>query len=101
MFAALEDFGIMPVEAQASGTPVIAYGRGGSVETVSDGKTGVLFKHQTEQSIIEAVERFETLEFPSEVCREHALQFSEERFRKEFCDYIDRILGEERSPDSS
>ncbi len=92
VFAALEDFGIMPVEAQACGTPVIAYGRGGSVETVDDGKTGVLFPEQTVASLIEGIERFESLEFPPEVCREHSLKFSEQRFRKEFRDYVDRVM---------
>lgn len=95
VFAACEDFGIMPVEAQACGTPVIAYGRGGSVETVDDGVTGVLFPEQTESSIIDAVARFEANVFPAEVCRRHAVKFSEERFRKSFGDYVDRVLDGE------
>ncbi|MCA9139344.1 MAG: glycosyltransferase [Planctomycetales bacterium] len=93
VFAALEDFGIMPVEAQACGTPVIAYGRGGSVETVADGRTGVLFSDQTEQSIVQAIERFESLSFAPEVCREHSLQFSEQTFRDKFSAYVDRVLS--------
>ncbi|MEL6104508.1 MAG: glycosyltransferase [Planctomycetota bacterium] len=92
VFAACEDFGIMPVEAQACGTPVIAYRRGGSQETVVDGRTGVLFDEQSEASITSAVERFEQLSFPPEVCREHAVGFSEERFRTEFSDYVNQVI---------
>ncbi|MEM0925678.1 MAG: glycosyltransferase [Planctomycetota bacterium] len=92
VFAACEDFGIMPVEAQACGTPVIAYGRGGSVETVASGVTGVLFPQQSVRSIGEAVTRFESMSFPAEVCREHATQFSEQRFRQSFGSFVDRVL---------
>ncbi|MEJ2045157.1 MAG: glycosyltransferase [Reinekea sp.] len=62
VFAAEEDFGIIPVEAQACGTPVIAYGRGGARDTVLDGKTGILFTEQTDQGIIDAVNRYEQAE---------------------------------------
>jgi glycosyltransferase involved in cell wall biosynthesis len=88
VFAANEDFGIAPVEAQACGTPVIAYGRGGATETVvSHGptgeRTGVLFPEQTTESIVEAIQAFETLEISSAVCRANAERFGEERFRRE------------------
>lgn len=83
IFAAEEDFGIAPVEAQACATPVIAYGKGGSLETVSD-KTGIFFPQQTTESIVEAVQRFESVKFdPSEI-RKHAEGFSVQRFREEF-----------------
>ena len=59
IFAAEEDFGIAPVEAQACGTPVIAFGSGGATETVIEGETGHLFSEQTADSLIEAVSRFE------------------------------------------
>ncbi len=59
VFAAEEDFGIAPVEAQACGTPVIAYGRGGAAETVRAGETGVFFHEQTAAAIAAAVRRFE------------------------------------------
>ncbi len=86
VFAAEEDFGIIPVEAQACGTPVIAYGRGGSLETVVNEKTGIFFSEQTESSIIAAVNRFEHLEetfSPSQI-RHHAEAFSEQAFQKAF-----------------
>ena len=86
VFAAEEDFGIIPVEAQACGTPVIAYGRGGSRETIIDEKTGVFFNEQTEESIVGAVQRFEQLEasFSPSVIRQQAEKFSTEAFRTAF-----------------
>ena len=96
IFAAEEDFGITPLEAQACGAPVIAFGKGGVMETVrgldSDHPTGVFFNEQTSDAIVSAVEIFEKeckLINPS-ACRENALRFSPERFRAEFVDLIDR-----------
>jgi len=98
VFAAEEDFGIVPVEAQACGTPVICLGRGGTQETVIDGKTGVHFDHQTLQDLAEAIERFETLEksFDPVAIRQHALKFSRKRFEKEFCEYVEKVYEEFR-----
>jgi glycosyltransferase involved in cell wall biosynthesis len=88
VFAAEEDFGIAPVEAQACGTPVIAFGRGGSAETVIDGggedRTGVLFEEQTAECIAAAVRAFSAQTFSSVACRVNAERFSEERFRHAF-----------------
>jgi len=86
VFAAEEDFGIMPVEAQACGTPVIAYGRGGACETVIDGRTGLLFEEQSVRGIRQAVEAFETRAgtFDAGAIRRHAETFSQERFRETF-----------------
>ncbi len=82
VFAAEEDFGIVMVEAQACGTPVIAYGVGGAAEIVRDGKTGTLFSKQTPESIIEAVARFEAgPEMSPYACAENAKRFSNEMFR--------------------
>jgi glycosyltransferase involved in cell wall biosynthesis len=88
VFAAMEDFGMTPVEAQACGTPVIAYGKGGSLETViGDGpvekRTGVYFKEQTVDAIIAAVRDFEALPVPiaASTCRAHAESFSPEVFK--------------------
>ena len=89
VFAAEEDFGIAPVEAQACGTPIIAFGKGGVLETVAEGKTGVFFKEQTVQSLKEAVLYFETQKFNSKEIREHALQFSKERFEREIKAFVD------------
>jgi glycosyltransferase involved in cell wall biosynthesis len=83
VYAALEDFGIAPLEAQASGTAVIAYGKGGVRETC--GKTALFFMEQSPQSIREAVEIFESKSPISPIrCRENAERFSEARFREEF-----------------
>ena len=91
IFAAEEDFGIVPVEAQACGTPVIAYGKGGALETVIEGKTGLFFHEQTTTDIIEAVERFESGEysFSPEVIRKNAERFSKERFQHEMKAFVD------------
>jgi glycosyltransferase involved in cell wall biosynthesis len=91
VFAAEEDFGIAPVEAQAAGTPVVAYGRGGAQESVIDGVTGVLFGSQTPEAIVDAVERAEGIEFSPAVLKSNADRFSEEQFRRE----ITRWVGEE------
>lgn len=88
VFAAEEDFGIIPVEAQACGTPVIAYNKGGVRETVINRKTGLLFNHQTEKSIIDAISEFETLELDPVTIRQNAMRFSKERFEKEIADYV-------------
>ena len=85
IFAAEEDFGIAPVEAQACGTPVIAYGQGGALETIQDGVSGIFFKEQTITSLMQAVFRFEELPpFSTIACRKNALRFDTARFDSEF-----------------
>jgi glycosyltransferase involved in cell wall biosynthesis len=86
VFAAEEDFGIVPVEAQACGTPVVAFGKGGVRETVVPGRTGLFFNEQTPESIIGTIEEFESgrHQFDPAYIREHAQSFSAERFREEF-----------------
>lgn len=98
VFAAEEDFGIVPVEAQACGTPVIAYGKGGALETVinydKENPTGIFFKEQTADSIVNTVKIFEkniTL-FKPENCRKNAERFSEARFRNEFKQFIENKI---------
>ncbi|HFC54449.1 MAG TPA: glycosyltransferase, partial [Gammaproteobacteria bacterium] len=94
VFAAEEDFGILPVEAQACGTPVIAYGKGGARETVvgidEEHPTGVFFENQTVDSLCRAVDLFESEcdQITSEACRGNAERFSEERFRREFQSFV-------------
>ncbi|MGD1928796.1 MAG: glycosyltransferase family 4 protein [Leptolyngbyaceae cyanobacterium] len=86
VFPAEEDFGITPVEAQAAGAPVIAYGRGGVTESVIDGKTGLLFATQTVEAMVAAVEQFERhpTAIAAPLIRQHAERFSEERFCQAF-----------------
>jgi glycosyltransferase involved in cell wall biosynthesis len=94
VFAAEEDFGIAPLEAQACGTPVIAYGRGGAAETIQDlasaNPTGVLFRAQTVEAIREAVARFEASgqRIAPAACRRNALRFAPDRFRSELTAFV-------------
>lgn len=92
IFAAEEDFGILPVEAQACGTPVIAFGRGGSLETVigeGANRTGTFFSEATPSAIAAAVRNFESSPIPSpEACRANAERFSVDRFRNELSAYV-------------
>jgi glycosyltransferase involved in cell wall biosynthesis len=86
IFAAEEDFGITPLEAQACGTPVLAFGRGGASETVVDGVTGLHFWSQSVEAICDVVKRFEagSTNFDPQAIRLHAKRFSVARFRSEF-----------------
>ncbi|MGQ9557257.1 MAG: glycosyltransferase family 4 protein [Desulfurispora sp.] len=101
VFAAEEDFGIVPVEAQACGTPVIAYGKGGVRETIqgldAPQPTGVFFHPQTVDALIDAVRTFEQLGCVIKPmhCRQNALRFAPERFRAELQGYINKLLGRE------
>jgi glycosyltransferase involved in cell wall biosynthesis len=90
LFPGEEDFGIVPVEAQAAGVPVIAYGVGGAVETVLGGRTGLLFAEQSAAALAEAIERFERLQLDGEWARENAVRFGRDRFRAEMAAVIDR-----------
>ena len=103
VFAAEEDFGITPVEAQACGTPVIAFGRGGARETVrplgTPKPTGLFFDHQEVPSLVEAIRTFEehVESFEPSACRENALRFSTARFRAEFSAFVDARMREFRT----
>ena len=94
VFAALEDFGIAPVEALACGTPVIAYGRGGVTESVIEGKSGVFFAEQTPAALVNAIQQFERREArfnPTEI-RAGAVRFGAERFRQQFRACVEQQL---------
>jgi glycosyltransferase involved in cell wall biosynthesis len=93
LFAGEEDFGIVPVEAQAAGVPVIAYATGGAAETVLDGRTGVLFAEQSADGVVAAIERFEGLALDPAHARENAARFGRERFRAQMSDVIARAAA--------
>ncbi|RMF62628.1 MAG: glycosyltransferase family 4 protein [Bacteroidetes bacterium] len=103
VFAAEEDFGIVPVEAQACGTPVLAFGRGGALETVLDGVTGLFFHEQSVPALMEAVQEMDRRHrtFDPERIRRHAEGFSADRFRAELGTYVseqwDRFRREGRT----
>ncbi|MCP5505463.1 MAG: glycosyltransferase [Chlamydiales bacterium] len=84
IFASIEDFGILPVEAQGCGTPVIALGKGGALETVAQNKTGIFFPEQTVSALLEAIQKFEKESFDPRTIRRHAEQFREEAFKEKF-----------------
>ncbi|HEY7960769.1 MAG TPA: glycosyltransferase [Solirubrobacteraceae bacterium] len=84
LFCAEEDFGIVPVEAQAAGVPVIAYGVGGVRDSVLDGETGVLFEGQTVAEVCAGIERFEALSFAASALKDNARRFDPARFQAEF-----------------
>lgn len=100
VFAANEDFGITPLEAQAAGCPVIAYGRGGALETVigypEENATGLFFDFQTPDSLRSAVEEFEAHsgDFATIACRQNAERFSASRFRRELRDTLEKYWSE-------
>ena len=82
LFPGIEDFGIVPVEAQAAGTPVIAFGGGGALETVRDGQTGLFFHEQTVESLCAAIETFESRTWDRQACYANAVRFSGRAFRE-------------------
>ena len=90
LFPGFEDFGMSPVEAQAAGRPVVAYGRGGALETVVDGSTGVLFDEQTVDSLCDAILRLERMELDPAVCRRNAQRFSPAEFRRRMLAMVER-----------
>ncbi|MEK7476880.1 MAG: glycosyltransferase [Candidatus Coatesbacteria bacterium] len=99
VFPGEEDFGITPVEAAACGTPTIAYMGGGALETVREGITGVLFPEQTVACLRHAVEACEAARFDPATMREHALGFSNERFRGEFEAEVAALLAARHQAD--
>jgi glycosyltransferase involved in cell wall biosynthesis len=90
LFPGEEDFGIVPVEAQAAGVPVIAYGSGGALDTVSDGVTGVLYPDPSVEGLCAAIERFESLKLDETQIREGARRFGPDTFRHRMA----RVLAE-------
>ena len=93
--AGIEDFGIAPVEAQSCGTPAIGYNSGGVAETVINGKTGILFKIQTSDAILDALVRFKKTEFDYKLISMHASQFSEDNFATNFMNFVNSKIKKE------
>ena len=93
IFPGLEDFGITPVEAQAAGRPVIAFAGGGALDTVEDGRTGILFPEQTPESLMAAVERCEQMSFDVGVLRANAERFSVEEFQRQLTAFVEKELA--------
>jgi len=90
VFGGEEDFGIILLEAQASGTPVIAYGRGGALETVQENETGIFFGEQTIESLQSAIAEFESRQWDAGKCRANAERFSAKLFRERFQTFVER-----------
>ncbi len=103
VFAAEEDFGIVPVEAQACGTPCVAFGKGGATETILPGETGIFFFEQTTASLKEAVQTLENTysNLSHARIRENALRFSVACFQEKFEDAVARAYSEFSSADSN
>lgn len=98
IFPTEEDFGIVPVEAMASGRPVIAYKKGGVTETVISNVTGIFFESQTKETLISAVKKFQKLKFNSETIRKHAEKFDTKIFKEKMENFVfqnyERFLNE-------
>ena len=97
LFPGEEDFGMVPLESMASGRPVIAYGKGGAVETVIDGRTGVLFSEQSVDSLVDAIERFDKMEFDPVITRTHAEQFATKAFVEALTAFVDEAYASFRA----
>lgn len=97
IFMSEDDFGIVQVEAQAAGRPVVALGAGGALDTVRDGETGILVREQTVESLIEALRRFEAARFQPDVLVRHASSFSRQRFERDLTTLVDETITRVRS----
>jgi len=97
LFPGEEDFGIAPLEAMASGRPVIAYGAGGATETVDEGRTGLFFDEPNEESLIDAIERLDHMEIDPQRIRAHAECFDTRAFQARLQMLVDKYCGEHRA----
>lgn len=101
VFAGEEDFGIVMAEAQACGTPVVAFGKGGALEIVEDSLTGILFNEESVDSLLEALGRLDHASFDANVVRASAMRFTRQRFLDEFSGLIRRCMGDDESDSAS
>lgn len=92
VFPQVEDFGLVAAEAQACGTPVIAYAAGGALEIVKDGETGVFFQEQKPESLISAIEKFKKLKFDRKKIADSTHRFSKENFKKMMYNQIQNLM---------
>lgn len=90
IFPQVEDFGITPIEAMASGCPVIAYGKGGALETIADKKTGIFFQEQNPSSLEGAIQKFQSMKFDQQLIREHAETFDRKVFNQKITDFLEK-----------
>lgn len=97
IFSAEEDFGIVPLEAMACGTPVIAYGKGGALETVAEGKTGMFFREQTVDSLVEALKKFDSFSFTPQDLRTQSKTFDISHFKKNMHEFVTHALSTHHS----
>ncbi|HTK10222.1 MAG TPA: glycosyltransferase [Ktedonobacteraceae bacterium] len=97
LFPGEEDFGITPLEAQASGRPIIAYGAGGALASVIDGVTGRFFHEQTVESLSQVLATFDEKQFDPEIIHNHALEFDKPRFQRRIQQFIETKLQEQKS----
>lgn len=98
LFPGLEDFGITPLQAQAAGRPVIAFGAGGALDTVVPGQTGELFFSQSVEALAAALARFSPDLFDPSRCRAHAERFAVPRFRNELLAFVERVQTGQQPP---
>jgi len=94
VFPGEEDFGIVPLEAQACGQPVVAFAKGGALETVVENVSGVFFREQTEEALLAAVNRCAATTWDRAAIRTNACRFDVSSFIRGFCDSIDKCLAE-------
>ncbi len=97
IFPGEEDFGIAPVEAQAAGRPVIAYAGGGALETIIDGVTGIFFHQKSSEALVEAIRRFDRVDFKSARIRENAIRFDEETFKIKIKEFVSKKAKEQKA----
>jgi len=98
IFPQEEDYGLTPLEAQASGRPVVAYRAGGALETIVEGETGVFFSDQTPEGLVEALEKLERTDFDTDRIRRHAAAFDAAPFSDRMTAFIERKWSEFQSP---